>query len=98
DFHVTGVQTCALPIYSGHRAGVPLLARPASAAKLDVEPRLNARELKTGARWEPVFLDRLVHLRELHARHPAKLVKTTPDPPGNQIGSASCRERRRSRA
>src|SRR5690606_39978524 len=35
DFHVTGVQTCALPIYTVRRLAIPMLAFvPASAARL----------------------------------------------------------------
>src|SRR5690606_40733631 len=79
DFHVTGVQTCALPI-SGDDAGGGRLQEVARDRRVDQQADLLARHAAVG--------DRLLGgqgggLGGLHV--------ALPQPP--EIGRASCRER-----
>src|SRR5690606_40591997 len=82
DFHVTGVQTCALPIYV---AGLP----PASG--LDYRLVLTAVFVPLGVHhlWR--------YARRVKADPSTSLVADAPPPPierpGTEIGRAACRER-----
>src|SRR5690606_39658014 len=85
DFHVTGVQTCALPIFSRSRSSLPLLKKgTALAGTSTVSPVRGLRPVRAG------------RLRTEKAPKP----RSSTRPPSDRvsvmqpkIGRASCRER-----
>src|SRR5690606_40477408 len=91
DFHVTGVQTCALPIF-GERPRfrmqdrVPLSVRDAqhmTDQRVELRPALGGKDAGDGTRVRRVSADainRLGRENDQSAR------------PQNEIGRASCRE------
>src|SRR5690606_40489608 len=92
DFHVTGVQTCALPIY----------AEPAHPVRLGPENRLErvgrddlevVREVEAGGAVQdpPVLLDELDELEPLQVFGPQE--HEVLEQVCEEIGRASCRER-----
>src|SRR5207253_7131817 len=83
DGHVTGVQTCALPIYHPPLA---VLRRRAGRAQVPLPPAVEARD--RGGRRHLGIGGRL---RPLHP--PIRLRHQQPVLEGAEIGRASCRER-----
>src|SRR5690606_40880822 len=91
DFHVTGVQTCALPIYEPEAAR----RRGCRSAPLQVRLRLAPSEEEcqdkiyaaVSTRSTRVPATPVVHARSVHAGRGSR-----PEPPDGQIGRASCRE------
>src|SRR5690606_40377765 len=85
DFHVTGVQTCALPIYGARRAVADLeeahQARRLAAARQPLVLAAQAREVGAGAR---------AVLEQARFPHPQVHDPVLVD---EKIGRASCRER-----
>src|SRR5690606_40801525 len=90
DFHVTGVQTCALPIWYGHST----FGIDADGTKIIVDPFL-----KPNNPVAPVSADDLeadfILVTHGHGDHVADLVPLAKRT-GAQIGRASCRERGKS--
>src|SRR5690606_40696460 len=82
DFHVTGVQTCALPIW--------LLAESAwaRASSLEMTPSLYIRNRACSKVWEPG--ERLFSIASLM---PLMLPSSISSAMWREIGRASCRER-----
>src|SRR5207244_6938925 len=91
DDLVTGVQTCALPIWAGHLVGRPSKGRliPKTAADL-LEQAVLAREMAAG-RVEALRVP--INCLDVVAQQVVALVAQ--DDWEVQIGRASCRERRR---
>src|SRR5690606_40231038 len=88
DFHVTGVQTCALPIYTLQFWQSSLA--PESIRRTEADGRARNLDLLS-------FLhDRLkVHLRDVGRRHDLidAVISPESDDLAAKIGRASCRER-----
>src|SRR5690606_40643039 len=88
DFHVTGVQTCALPIFDQPSNGEAVLTPGYSVGILLQEPPLNEDKTVLGNVEEGVaetkaMLERFNEIAE----------KMAVDYSDEQIGRASCRER-----
>src|SRR5690606_40346309 len=93
DFHVTGVQTCALPISRGRHPGCAQTEKPDDAVRPDLPPN-RADGLSNGR-----LPAQTSYLAQRLRRGPAGLWRTPPiaDRPRallqTEIGRASCRER-----
>src|SRR5690606_39655203 len=81
DFHVTGVQTCALAIY---HAELALRAKPAANPHAVLHPRENRLFLKAPCLKH---VERVTH-ETVRSPEPQHAMLS-----GRQIGRASCRER-----
>src|SRR5207253_8092475 len=89
DGHVTGVQTCALPIYRLRQARLDV-----EAAKQDLTKFL---EEGRSAGAQPAWLDEGIEeepAEETKKKEPAPAMKSI-EPPMLKIGRASCRKEER---
>src|SRR5207302_7322918 len=89
DFHVTGVQTCALPI---------LPAASNRCSSIEIEPSYSMQASVTVARW--IFPER--NDRNILTSGYSGVATCRPDAPvtrqqNDKIGRASCREREQSK-
>src|SRR5690606_40592776 len=92
DFHVTGVQTCALPIcFMSQLNRLPSIA---FLICLPFFPSASAEEERTASLQQiPIQYEPNRHERELFGYRPKFEPAVVSFDPENQIGRASCRER-----
>src|SRR5690606_40344209 len=92
DFHVTGVQTCALPIYDGLNDGLSV------AAKIGYSSETVHKTLVTAGLSKQPYVFVIPVNAELDLKMAAKaakekVVEMIPSKDILEIGRASCRER-----
>src|SRR5690606_25266626 len=100
DFHVTGVQTCALPIWRAARRapGVLLRAAPAGAVRLQAErPARHHPGVRAQAQGDGVPARPAAHVGVLHRPGQAPR-RAAPAPRGPEPGAAARHEGRGVRA
>src|SRR5436309_2875407 len=86
DFHVTGVQTCALPIYNSTHPAIALV-RDAISASSEAQIAQRGVVVRPAAEW-PVKLAVV-----FGDRHVVDAGDSPAHQPVGKIGRASCRER-----
>src|SRR5690606_40703296 len=92
DFHVTGVQTCALPIYSSSPL-LELRALQHFLRLLEVRRELVADRLRQERQQVVADQEQRDCGRRLESRNVETRMVTRPAPMVREIGRASCRER-----
>src|SRR5690606_39957717 len=92
DFHVTGVQTCALPIFAESANDVASINELLNGLTNEADTLLTQQARVTAELQDGLMHTRMVPFQR-HVARLARIVRQACADTGKAIGRASCRER-----